>query len=46
MIILKTLKNFDKKKSDITSTIKKETKKTHLSKAELKWDKFLEEITC
>ncbi len=38
--------NYDKKKGDIIKTIKKEAKKIHLSKAELNWDKFLDENIC
>jgi len=40
------VKNFDKRKGNITKTIKENTKKNNLSKAELNWDKFLKEITC
>ena len=40
------IKNFDNKKSDIVNNLKNETGKTHLTKEELSWNKFLNEITC
>lgn len=40
------IKNHDKRKKVVSQTIKDQTKKNHLSKDELKWDKFLKEITC